>query len=252
MTQIGGEIIEAGGGLKSFYSSFDTFLLRTFAYTTARVSCFLYFYDKLNKDPRRQAKPDYMAAAGIAGGMIAGVVTNPFEIVFVRQQADALYPVQARRNYKHFFDGLFKVTQEGALLRGAFMNGCKMAAIGSSMTSLFDWCKENSYFFIGPHFLNRLWATAAAVTVGSLVSMPFDMLRTRMYTMRPLPNGQMPYKNAFDCFFKIARYESDMYKSANLQSMYAGFQAYWLRLFGVCYVSMYLLDYYHSHNYWLE
>ena len=62
----------------------DTFLLRTFAYTTARVWSFLYFYDKVNKDPRRVARPDYMALAGLGGGIIAGVVTNPIDIVFAR------------------------------------------------------------------------------------------------------------------------------------------------------------------------
>ena len=244
--------MEAGGGLRSFYTSFDSFLLRTFTYTTARVSCFLYFYDKINQDPRRQARPDFYAYAGIAGGLLAGVITNPVEIVFARQQADALYPVQARRNYKNFFEGLFKVAQEGALMRGAFMNGCKLAAICSSMTCIFDWCKENSYYFIGPHFLNRLWATIAAVSVGTIASMPFDMLRTRLYTMRPLPNGQMPYNNWVDCAVKIIRYESNMFKNANMQSFYGGMQAYWLRLFGICYISQYLLDYYHSHNFDVE
>ena len=62
----------------------DAFLMRTFAYTTARVWGFLYFYDKLNKDPRRLARPDYLALAGIGGGLIAGIVTNPIDIVFAR------------------------------------------------------------------------------------------------------------------------------------------------------------------------
>ena len=70
--------------------------------------------------------------------------------------------------------------EEGALMRGALANGCKLAAICSSMTSVFDLCKENSYFFLGPHYLNRLWATAVAVTCGTLASMPFDMIRVRM------------------------------------------------------------------------
>lgn len=58
--------------------------MRTVAYTTARVWGFTYFYDKLNKDPRRLARPDFYVTAGIAGGFVAGVATNPFEIVFNR------------------------------------------------------------------------------------------------------------------------------------------------------------------------
>jgi len=143
----------------------------------------------VNKDPRRLARPDYFVAAGIAGGFIAGVATNPFDIVFNRMQVDELYPQSARRNYKNLLDGLYRVGEEGALFRGAGANGCKLAAICSSMTSIFDLCKENSYYYLGPHWINRFWSTAVAVSVGTAVSMPFDMVRTRLHTMRPLPNG---------------------------------------------------------------
>jgi Mitochondrial carrier protein len=148
-----------------------------------------------------------------------------------------LYPEAARRNYANLLDGLFKVMEEGALMRGALANGAKLAAICSSMTSIFDWCKENSYYFFGPHWINRFWATAVAVTVGTVTSMPFDMIRTRLHTMRALPTGEMPYTNTFDCLAKIVRYECNTKYGSNLQSFYAGLEAYWLRLFLICYLS---------------
>lgn len=140
----------------------------------------MYFYDWINNDPRRQARADYYIFAGLAGGLTAGIVTSPFELVFARMQVDELYPMQARRNYKHIFDGLFRVAEEGALMRGSIANALKLAAITSSMTPMFDWCKENSYFFLGPSWLNRFWATAVAVTLGTIFSMPFDMIRVRL------------------------------------------------------------------------
>ena len=143
----------------------------------------------------------------------------------------------ARRNYKNFLDGLFKVMQEGAIMRGAFANGCKLAAICTSMTSINDWCKENAYFWLGPHMINRFFATGVAVTVGTLVSMPFDIVRTRLYTMRPLPNGQLPYKHTFDVFDKMLEYECNVKKHSTVQSFYAGLQAYWIRLFAICMIS---------------
>jgi len=193
----------------------DGFLMRTFAYTTARVWGFCYFYDWINPDPRRVARPDYMVAAGVAGGFLAGVVTNPVDIVFSRMQVDELYPEAGKRNYKNFVDGFVKVAEEGALFRGSIANGCRLAAICSSMTSIHDWCKENSYYFLGPHMLNRLWSTAAAVTVGTLCTMPFDMVRVRLQTMRPLPNGIYPYTGVMDCITKILKYEGNMEKSSN-------------------------------------
>ena len=59
------------------------------------------------------------------------------------------------------------------------------------------------YFIFGPIMLNRFVATTLAVGAGVALSHPFDTIRTRMHIMRPLPNGQMPYKNDFDCGIKV-------------------------------------------------
>lgn len=78
--------------MRKFYTSIDGFLVKTLAYTTARVWAFLKFYDYLNPDPRRTARPDWYIMAGIGGGFTAGVLTNPIDLVFARQQVDELYP----------------------------------------------------------------------------------------------------------------------------------------------------------------
>ena len=124
--------------------------------------------------------------------------------------------------------------------------------MAASMTSMYDWCKENSYYFLGPHMVNRLWACIAAVTVGTLITMPFDAIRVRLQTMRPLPNGVMPYNGILDCLTKILKYESSSERSSTVGSLYAGLEAYWLRLFLICYLSMYILDYYHANSYQTE
>jgi hypothetical protein len=127
--------------------------------------------------------------AGILGGAVAGILTNPIDIVFDRMQVDEMYPTQARRNYRNLFDGLCRVAEEGALWRGCIANGLRVAMLTSTITGLFDLAKENSYYFLGPHWLNRMWATIVAALIGTLASMPFDMIKVRLHTMRPLPNG---------------------------------------------------------------
>ena len=240
------EIYAAGGGYKKFWTSFDGFFARTVAYTSARVWGFLYFYDWVNHDPRRVARWDFFMYAGLAGGMVAGVLTNPFDIVFTRMQVDEMYPQGYKRNYKSFAEGFAKVAEEGALFRGAGVNGLKIGALLASMTMINDLAKEQSYYFLGPSWINRFWATLSACVVGTVASLPFDMIRTRMHTMRPLPNGELPYKNSLDCLVKIQKYECSIHHSSNYQSFLIGGYAYGARLFGICYLSQFLLDYYYG------
>jgi hypothetical protein len=190
---------------------------------------------------------DWYFMAGMAGGITAGVVSNPVDLVFSRMQVDEMYPEGYRRNYKSFLDGMMRACDEGVLLRGAVANGLRIGMICSSMTGVYDWCKENSYFFLGPSWINRLWATAAATIVGVTASLPFDAVRVRMHTMRPLPDGRLPYTSSWDCFKKILFYESSSkYASNPGGSFYAGAQAYGARLFAICLLSQFLLDHYHA------
>lgn len=83
-TRLFTELKNTGGGMRQFYSKFDAFAMRTVGYTTARIWAFLYFYDWINPDSRRQARPDFYGYAGFLGGMLGGIMANPFEIVFTR------------------------------------------------------------------------------------------------------------------------------------------------------------------------
>ena len=142
--------------------------------------------------------------------------------------------------------GLMRATDEGVLLRGAVANGLRIGALCCSMTNVYDWCKENSYYFLGPSWINRFWATGAAVACGTIASMPFDTIRVRMQTMRPLPDGTMPYNSSFDCAVKMYTYEGNMKYHSNLGCFFSGGQAYSARLFAICFLSQYILDWYHG------
>lgn len=242
-TRIFGEISMQGGGMKKYYTSYEGFLLKTVGYTTARVSAFLYFYDWINHDPRRYAKPEKLLYSAIPAGLIAGIVTNPLEIVFTRMQVEDM---GYRRNYTSFYEGFVKTAQEGALFRGAIANGLRISMLLGTMTGLADWMKENSYYMLGPNNINRLLGTAFAAFVGAAASMPFDAMRVRMYAQKPLPNGKLPYNNAMDVFTKMAKYESNHKHHASFNSFYNGFLSYYGRLTAIFLVSQYLLDWYQS------
>ena len=235
----------AGGGYRKFYSKLDAFFLRTVTYTTARVWGFLYFYDWINPDARRQARPDFYAYAGVAGGLAGGILSNPFEVVFKRMQVDEMYPERARRNYSSFIDGFIKCA-EGALFRGALANGLKLGGMVAIASGCYDYMKENMFYFFGPITLNRLVGTTVGVGAATACSMPFDAIATRLQTMRPLPNGQYPYNGTLDCAIKMIKYECAFEKQSNGAAFYTGGQAYFARLWVIAIVSQYLLDYYHG------
>lgn len=219
---VGADIHAAGAGYKQFYTSLDGFLIKTVAYTTARVWGFLTVYDWINPDPRRCARPDYYIMAGMAGGGLAGLICNPIDMVFARQQADAMYHEGYRRNYKSLVHGMMKVVDEGVLFRGAAANALKYGALCASMTNVYDLIKENTYYFLGPSWINRFCGTAGAVGLGVAVSMPFDTIRLRMHTMRPLPNGVLPYTSSWDCSVKMQYFEGNQRYHGNIHCFYSG------------------------------
>ena len=178
--------------------------------------------------------------------MTAGVLSNPFEIVFTRMQVDEMYPEQCRRNYKSFTDGIIKVAEEGALFRGAFANGLKLSGILLCAAGIHDWLKENTYYFFGPISLTRIVGTTGGVIAAGALSMPFDTIKTRLHTMRPLPNGAYPYENTVDCMAKILKFECARSKQSNLCAFYTGGQPYFVRLWVIAMLSQYLLDWYHN------
>lgn len=112
----------------------------------------------------------------IPAGLITGILTNPFELVFTRMQGEPLYHKNYRRGYNTFWEGLMKANEEKALFRGAITNGLRISMLLGTMTGLHDWMKENSYYFLGPSEINRLFATILATTVGLVASMPFDTI----------------------------------------------------------------------------
>ena len=127
-------------------------------------------------------------------------------------------------------------------------NGLKLAGIVSLASGIMDFMKENTYFFFGPMPLTRLVGVTAGCATAMTLSMPFDAIRTRLHTMRPLPNGELPYSGTMDCFNKMIKYEARWDKQSNYGVFYTGGQSYFVRLFLISWLSIAFLDYYHAKN----
>jgi hypothetical protein len=230
----------------------EGFMLRTTWYTTSRLASFGYFYDWINNDPRRQARPDAYFMAGAVGGLVTGVLTNPVDIAFTRMQADEMYEPAYRRNYKNFFDAFIRTAQEGSLMKGAVANGLKYGVPLAVVTPIYDWLKEQSWYIYGPMEIWRILSCVGASIVAVAAGHPFDNLRIRMHTMRNLPDGRAPYADSLDAFWKCYRYEGNIRHNSNLMSIYAGSYAAFLRMFLILYSSMRVMDLYFQTNQWDE
>ncbi|KAB5588263.1 Mitochondrial dicarboxylate transporter [Ceratobasidium theobromae] len=126
-----------------------------------------------------------MALAGSMAGGIAGVVGNPGEILMVRMQGDFAKPPEKRLNYKHCFDGLYKMLRDegpSSLTRGMGPNVFRSILMNASQLASYDffklWLLETGKFQdnINLHFT----ASFLAGTVATTVCSPADVLKSRI------------------------------------------------------------------------
>lgn len=175
--------------------------------------------------------------ASFCGGFAAGVVTNPVDIVYNRQAADALLPNQIRRNYTSFLDGLIKVNAEGALFRGSIASGWSYGMLLASMSYLYDYLKEYMYWIFGPTSWIRPLTLLPTAYVGTLLYLPFDNIKVRYHTMTAMPDGSMPYKRFVHTVLQVIisfkynqtlKYEASLTKFSSLIAYHnGGVPAFW-------------------------
>ncbi len=78
-----------------------------------------------------------------------------------------------------------------------------LGGLGGSMSNVYDFLKEWIYFIFGPVNWLRPFCLLPTALAGTLFFLPFDNIRTRLHTMKSLPNGELPYKGTFDALNKV-------------------------------------------------
>jgi hypothetical protein len=196
-------ILDSGAGLRGLWTGFDTLFARSIWYGTVRSYLWCLCYNRVNPDPRRSPHWSVASLASFSAGFMSGVITNPIDIVYNRQAADALYPDFLRRNYSNLIDGLIKVNAEGALMRGAVASGVSYGMLLASMSAFYDHQKEYWYWFFGPTDWLRPMILIPTAILGTCLYLPFDNIKVRFHTQTALPNGEMPYKGFIETFTKV-------------------------------------------------
>ena len=120
-------------GVFALYNGISAALLRQATYSTTRFAIYEATKSAMMKSSNEKSLPFWKSIllAGFSGA-VGGLFGTPADVVNVRMQNDSKLPVEQRRNYKHCFEGLFRIVrQEGfktifsgttmAVSRGAFV-----------------------------------------------------------------------------------------------------------------------------------
>jgi len=226
------DIVKAEG-FTGLYSGLTAALTRQATYGTARIGLHRAFSNKLEEINEGNAIPFYMkAVSGLCSGAIAVCIGTPFDVALVRMQNDGSRPATERRGYKNVFDALMRISREEGVLnlwRGLAPNVLRGMSMNVGMMACYDEAKEMILNITHdpdpkkPSLQTKLGSAAIAGFCCAFLSLPFDMVKSRLQNMRADPTtGRMPYKGLTDCFVKITTQEGPL-------AFWKGFSAYYGR-----------------------
>lgn len=211
-------------GLKGMYSGLSAAVVRQLTYGNLRLGFYATFKDFLFSS---NSKPSGIQnlGLGLTAGGIAAFISNPIEVSLVRMQADGKLPFSERRNYRHVFDALFKITQsEGvlALWKGASPTVIRAMVVNAIQVGGYEAAKNNLEKYagfkdgVGLHLSSSL----IAGFIYSFVTLPLDTSKTRMQTQKG-----SEYTSIVQTITTIARKEGT-------KSLWNGFWPYFARCGG--------------------
>uniref|UniRef100_A0A6P4E4V0 Mitochondrial dicarboxylate carrier isoform X1 n=1 Tax=Drosophila rhopaloa TaxID=1041015 RepID=A0A6P4E4V0_DRORH len=183
-----GEIIKniySQNGLLGFYNGISASWFRQLTYTTTRFA--LYESGKAYVDA--ESLSGKMGLAALAG-VIGGIVGVPGDVVTVRLQNDSKLPPESRRNYKHVFDGLFRIYKEegvSSLFRGAVPAVSRSVLLTIGTNAAYDQVKQMLKTATGAadgvplHF----GTSTIAGCIATVMTQPLDVLKTTFMNAKP-------------------------------------------------------------------
>ncbi|KAH8368670.1 hypothetical protein KR084_004290 [Drosophila pseudotakahashii] len=166
-------------GFISLYDGLSAQLTRQLTYTSLRFHLY-------EKGKEQMGDPvgflDKVLVAGLAG-CAAGVVGIPVELVNTRMQVNRALPKDIRWNYRHVFDGLYRVTRDEGwtkLYSGCLLSFIRSSFITISQNAAYDQAKEiYMVWFKQKHdstFVHLISSVTAACVCGPIIK-PIENLR---------------------------------------------------------------------------
>uniref|UniRef100_A0A0N5A0L2 Mitochondrial 2-oxoglutarate/malate carrier protein n=1 Tax=Parastrongyloides trichosuri TaxID=131310 RepID=A0A0N5A0L2_PARTI len=213
-------------GFFTLYTGLSAALARQASYTTTRLGVYTWLFEVANKN---YGTPNFAIKAGL--GMTAGAIGsfagNPTEVALIRMTGDGRLPVDQRRNYKNVFDAIFRITKEEGVLtlwrgctptimRAMVVNAAQLATYSQAKQMILNSKKVEDGILC--HFLASMVSGLAT----TIVSMPVDIVKTRIQSMRTI-NGKPEYSGMVDVVKKVIGKEGFF-------ALWKGFTPYYMRL----------------------
>ncbi|KAL2678476.1 hypothetical protein Neosp_009222 [[Neocosmospora] mangrovei] len=207
----------AQDGFGNLYQGLSAGLLRQLVYGTLRLGLFSTFEQRLECRAHDQGTTlgfGGRALAGLSAGALAAFAGNPTEVALIRMQADAMRPIQQRRNYSSAFEALWSIAKhEGTLglWKGAAPTIIRAMSTNFGQLAFFS---ESKHQLQKHSSLTRETRTGLAAFIagfaGALISLPFDFVKTRLQnqSMTSTSSSSLPaYSGTMDCLFKVVQRE---------------------------------------------
>ena len=146
--------------------------------------------DNVKAKEKRNLTFGEKVAYSLFTGAVGSVIANPTDMALIRFQSDNNLPAAERRNYKNVFDALGRIHKEEGvkgLWRGSVPTIARAMAVNCSHLVGYNESKERLLKLLGETketMTIRLAASAISGIAVSLISLPFDNVKSKVLTMK--------------------------------------------------------------------
>jgi len=250
----GKQVVAREGIVKGLYAGISAAYLRQWLYGSCRIGIYAFLLEQAQQNnivaglPKNQIAFGSKLLMGMTSGGIGSFIGTPSELALVRMSNDSKLAENQRRNYASVVDCVKRIaTEEGvtklwtgakitvlrAMILSACVLGCsseiKLRLIGSGLFGT-----EGNLMFGGLPLL--FVATLFSSFIANIFSNPFDVIKSRVQNQKAdSKTGELPYKGALDCFFKIVAKDG-------VPKLWAGFTPAFLKLAPYTIISLTLTE----------
>ncbi|KAL3993751.1 Mitochondrial 2-oxoglutarate/malate carrier protein [Acanthocheilonema viteae] len=218
--------IIANEGFFAIYSGLSAGLLRQATYTTTRLGTYTWLFEEFTKD-RTTINFATKVVIGLTAGAAGSFVGTPAEVALIRMCTDGRLPREEQRRYKNVLDALIRIVREEGvftLWRGCGPTVLRAMTVNAAQLGTYSQSKEAllSPKFFKEGMMLQLAASMISGLATTIVSMPIDIVKTRVQNMRVI-DGKPEYSGILDVWSKVISNEGFF-------SLWKGFTPYYLRM----------------------